>query len=213
MSNDRTRIHALLDGDLPAAERERLARDIQDDPVLRKELDGLAAATDLLELHGRVQPPPRFTAAVMDRLSRRPAPLRALLREFLFGSRVLRWNMASALGLIAASAVAIVMMMQMSRPGTDRTADGPAGTATVRLTFVAPAAQQVAVAGDFNKWRTTTHAMRREHGMWTIELPLPPGRYVYMFVVDGSMWITDPHADGYSDDGFGNRNAVMQVSI
>ncbi len=31
-----------------------------------------------------------------------------------------------------------------------------------------------------------------------------------MFVVDGE-WVTDPQADRYVDDGFGNRNALIEV--
>ena len=84
---------------------------------------------------------------------------------------------------------------------------------TVRLTFAAPAATRVAVAGDFNKWRTDSHVMHRENGMWTIELALQPGVYTYMFIVDSKEWVTDPHAESYRDDGFGYRNAVMRVSI
>ena len=29
---------------------------------------------------------------------------------------------------------------------------------------------------------------------------------------DGSEWQTDPRADRYQDDGFGNRNAVLAVT-
>jgi hypothetical protein len=32
-----------------------------------------------------------------------------------------------------------------------------------------------------------------------------------MFVVDGKAWVTDPKAETYRDDGFGNKNAVMRV--
>jgi hypothetical protein len=34
----------------------------------------------------------------------------------------------------------------------------------------------------------------------------------YMFVIDGSEWVTDPGAERWSDDGFGNRNAVVAVA-
>jgi 1,4-alpha-glucan branching enzyme len=83
----------------------------------------------------------------------------------------------------------------------------------VRLTFVAPTAQHVSVAGDFNKWRTDSHVMTRENGRWTIELPLKPGIYSYMFIIDGAHWVTDPQADSYRDDGFGYKNAVMRISL
>ena len=33
-----------------------------------------------------------------------------------------------------------------------------------------------------------------------------------LFVVNGSRWVTDPRATRYSDDGFGNRNAVLAVT-
>ena len=33
-----------------------------------------------------------------------------------------------------------------------------------------------------------------------------------MFLVDGFQWVTDPQASHYSDDGFGNRNAVLAVA-
>jgi hypothetical protein len=33
-----------------------------------------------------------------------------------------------------------------------------------------------------------------------------------MFLIDGTEWKTDPLADRYQDDGFGNRNAVLAVA-
>ena len=32
-----------------------------------------------------------------------------------------------------------------------------------------------------------------------------------MFVVDGTQWIADPFAAEQQDDGFGSRNAVLDV--
>jgi hypothetical protein len=207
----------LLDGDVPAAEKEAIIRQIQDDPVLRKEFDDLSGAVGLLEQEGRMQPPLAFTASVMRRIPRRADTLPERLKRFLFGGRVLRWNMAAALAIVLLTVVTTTLMMrQMTRIDTGPgSASAPSGeqAALVRLTFVAPAAQHVTVAGDFNKWRTDSHVMKRENGMWTIELPLKPGRYNYMFIVDGAHWVTDPHAESYRDDGFGYQNAVMRVSL
>jgi hypothetical protein len=33
-----------------------------------------------------------------------------------------------------------------------------------------------------------------------------------MFVVDGATWTTDPHAEAYRDDGFGNQNAIVDIA-
>lgn len=216
MKDERDIVHRLLDGDIPAAEKEAIIRQIQDDPVLRKEFDDLSSAVGLLEQEGRLKPPLAFTASVMGRLPGRAESLPARVKRFLFGSRVLRWNMASAMALVLLTVVSLTVMKQMTNVNqeTAHTSVSPGGVVeTVRLTFVAPAAKRVAVAGDFNKWRTDSHLMTRENGMWTIELPLTPGVYTYMFIVDDEQWVTDPQAESYRDDGFGYRNAVMRVSI
>lgn len=216
MKDRNEEIHRLLDGDVTAGDREAIIGRIQEDPALRKEFDDLSAAVELLEREGRVQPPLAFTASVMAKLPRGAEPFGERLKRFLFGSRVLQWNMAAAMAIVLLTVVtAIVMMRQMTRIGAG---PGPAAytaggsNATVRLTFVAPGAKQVAVAGDFNKWRTDTHVMSRQNGMWVIDLPLQPGVYTYMFIVDSEHWVTDPHAESYRDDGFGAPNAVMRVT-
>ncbi len=49
-------------------------------------------------------------------------------------------------------------------------------------------------------------------GIWTGRIPITPGLHEYMFVIDGTDWVTDPRAQRYSDDGFGNRNAILAVT-
>ena len=84
---------------------------------------------------------------------------------------------------------------------------------TVRLSFHAPQARTVAVAGEFNKWKTDADEMKRTDGTWSIDLKLKPGVYTYSFIVDGKSWVPDPGAASYEDDGFGSRNAVLRVNI
>ena len=217
MKNGNEDIHRLLDGDVGTGDKEAIIKRIQDDPVLRKEFDDLSAAAELLEREGRMQPPLAFTASVMGKL---PSPAESpagRLKRFLFGSRVLRWNMAAAMAIALLTVVtALIMMRQITHIGTDPASPAfPSGeqAAMVRLTFADPAAQHVSVAGDFNKWRTDSHVMKRENGMWTIDLPLKPGVYTYMFIVDSRQWVTDPQAESYRDDGFGYQNAVMKVTL
>ena len=33
-----------------------------------------------------------------------------------------------------------------------------------------------------------------------------------MYVIDGSYWVTDPHAERYTEDGFGRQNAVIAIT-
>ncbi len=217
MKNGNEGIHRLLDGDVAVGDKEAIIGQIQGDPVLRKEFDDLGAAVDLLEREGRMQPPLAFTASVMRKLPRPADPLPSRLKRFLFGSRVLRWNMAAASGIALLTVVAALLMMSqltnMNRNSLSPAFPSGEQAAMVRLTFVDPAAQRVSVAGDFNKWRTDSHVMKRENGTWAIDLPLKPGVHTYMFIVDNRHWVTDPHAESYRDDGFGFRNAVMRVSL
>lgn len=83
----------------------------------------------------------------------------------------------------------------------------------VRFVLLAPDARHVALVGDFNKWDETTTPMVREPGQktWTVTVPLPPGRHVYAFVVNGAKWVADPHAPQAPDDGFGTPNSVVLV--
>ena len=86
--------------------------------------------------------------------------------------------------------------------------------ATIYVQFMleAPSAQSVAVAGDFNSWMPELVLTDPDgDGVWSGRVALKPGVHQYMFVIDGSQWLTDPGAGRYVDDGFGNRNAVLVI--
>ena len=77
--------------------------------------------------------------------------------------------------------------------------------------FTAPGAQRVSVVGVFNGWDPQAHPLRGpdRDGVWTLSLLLPPGRYRYLFVVDGVRWLPDPSAVVSEADGFGGRNSIL----
>ncbi len=82
-------------------------------------------------------------------------------------------------------------------------------TVRYEFRFEAGSAAEVCLAGDFNSWKVCDARLSRVgEDVWSVSLELPPGRYEYMFVVDGR-WVTDPHAMGFHDDGFGNQNAIL----
>jgi hypothetical protein len=72
----------------------------------------------------------------------------------------------------------------------------------------------VAIAGDFNNWDPQANILQdpEEDGVWTGTLKLEPGRYEYMFVMDGEKWFPDPNALRYVKDGFGNKNAILEIN-
>jgi len=75
-------------------------------------------------------------------------------------------------------------------------------------------AHTVAIAGDFNGWDPQENLLEDPEGdgIWTGTLKLEPGRYEYMFVLDGEKWFPDPNALRYVKDGFGNRNAILEIN-
>ena len=72
----------------------------------------------------------------------------------------------------------------------------------------------VAIAGDFNNWNPQENILEDPEGdgIWTGTLKLEPGRYEYMFVMDGEKWFPDPNALRYVKDGFGNKNAILEIN-
>ncbi|UCC71546.1 MAG: glycogen-binding domain-containing protein [Gemmatimonadota bacterium] len=116
-------------------------------------------------------------------------------------------------GLAAAAAVAFLLLWaRRATPPEDAGAlDGP--TVYVQFVLEAPGASSVAVAGDFNGWSPQWPLGDPDgDGVWTGRIALKPGVHEYMFVIDGSEWRTDPNADRYVDDGFGQRNAVLVIT-
>ena len=75
-------------------------------------------------------------------------------------------------------------------------------------------AHTVAIAGDFNGWNSQANLLEDPDGdgIWTGTLKLEPGRYEYMFVLDGEKWFPDPNALRYVKDGFGNKNAILEIN-
>jgi 1,4-alpha-glucan branching enzyme len=73
-------------------------------------------------------------------------------------------------------------------------------------------AKRVMLVGDFNSWDERALPLEREHGssLWSVTVPLLPGRHVYAFLVD-SVWTTDPRAPKTQDPDFGVTGSVVIV--
>jgi Glycogen recognition site of AMP-activated protein kinase len=71
----------------------------------------------------------------------------------------------------------------------------------------------VAVVGDFNDWDPHATPLRSgSDSLWSVVVPLRPGRYRYTFVVDGTQWRRDPSAPRALEDDFGTPTSVITVS-
>jgi 1,4-alpha-glucan branching enzyme len=82
----------------------------------------------------------------------------------------------------------------------------------VSFELVKADAQKVCVAGSFNEWQPDqTPLVPVGNGRWVANLPVKPGRYEYLFVVDGN-WIPDPNAKETVQNPFGGQNSVLIAS-
>ena len=83
----------------------------------------------------------------------------------------------------------------------------------VVLTFFAPGARTVEVAGSFNGWRPAAHPLERiADGEWSVRLMLKSGEYEYRFVADG-VWAEDPRAAQRTANPHGGHNSVLNVGL
>ncbi len=65
----------------------------------------------------------------------------------------------------------------------------------------------VSVAGSFNQWRKSEFLMKYDstNSIWFVDIPLKEGiEYHYKFVLNDSIWITDPNAPNVTEDEWQN---------
>ena len=81
------------------------------------------------------------------------------------------------------------------------------------LTFFAPEAREVNVAGNFNNWRPDATPLKNTGDKeWVVRLMLRSGQYEYRFVVDGR-WSEDPGASQRVANPYGDFNSVLVVPL
>lgn len=216
----------FLDHELSPEERAAFLQAVDADPALRRRwlnLEMIAAEAAQLP---KIVPSVQF----LNRLKAQVVPSSpSLWNRFckaVTTQRTLEWNFA---GAMAAACIAVIAVVGVLMLAPDRIVEMPVATSPVqtasfapssapqvfvRLVLVQPDARSVSVAGDFNGWNPAhTKLDRTDGGVWTVTIPLKPGRYEYMFVIDGKQWIADPLAAEDAGDGFGSQNAVLDVAI
>lgn len=219
-------IQRFLDHELNPDERVTFLQAVDANPVLRRRWLNLELVIAEAGQLPRIVPSAKFIGRLKAQLAPQPPGLWARLRTAVTASHTLEWNLAGAMTAACLALVAVVgvaklmperiveMPMTVPQAQTASFAPTPEPKIFVRLVLVRPDAQSVSVAGDFNGWNPAqTNLQRSDDGIWTVTLPLKPGRYEYMFIIDGKQWIADPLATEETVDGFGSRNAVLDVAI
>jgi hypothetical protein len=195
-------LHRHLDGDLPADALDAGDRGRAD------QWERMVASFRTAAPRGDA--PPWLEQRVMSEIAALPArgPMRRALAWLVKPASV---RLSPLAGALAAAALVFALAWD---PREGALPSAPAAGATVYVQFMldAPSATSVAVAGDFSDWEPAFSLDDSDgDGVWTARVPVQPGVYAYMFLVDETSWLTDPNAGRYQDDGFGNRNAVLAV--
>ena len=143
-----------------------------------------------------------------------------------------RWRLAGFAGLVAAAAlVGFVVRGSVARQATN--AESPsrvASNAVLRpatngeadalpiaqqFVFRSGSAHRVSVVGDFNRWNSAVSPMTRSPGgdLWSVTIPIAPGRHTYAFMVDDSVFTLDPdtRAPRVRDPDLGAEGSVVIV--
>jgi hypothetical protein len=163
-----------------------------------------------------------FDARVMDEVLRTPSGLRERIAS-LTQPRTFRVSPLIALAAGLLFAVTVVGSLLYVLPSSPRTASRTAartpartaaGSPIVQFGFVAPHASSVALVGDFNNWDPKATPLRAAStgGVWSVEVPIQPGRHLYAFVVDGTVWRPDPAAPKATGEDFGEPNSALIVA-
>src|SRR5574337_304764 len=81
----------------------------------------------------------------------------------------------------------------------------------IELTFFAPEAKKVFLAGTFNGWNTSTLPMKKDvSGTWRVKIKMPQGRHEYKYFIDGT-WAQDIPGSEMVLNPFGTYNCVIGV--
>lgn len=212
-SHVETLIQRFLDGELTRAERRELLRGLESRADVRERLVADEALLDAVAALPRAIVPGAFVARVVDALPPQepavphvdapPSP-----RRFAPAWLAAAACLLLALGFWAGRSAAPVT------PPPEIAAAVPEKEVFVRLVLLEPRARAVTVVGDFNGWDPSrTPLAKAQGGVFHVTLPLKPGRYHYMYVVDGQQWRADPFAAETSLDGFGAQNSVLDVEL
>lgn len=207
----RRKVDGELDEEGERVLRERLAADPSAGEAVER---ALALQRDLrdLSLSSVNDPGPELTDRVMAALP----PERT--RAWSFLTRPIPVPMWLAASLVVALAAGVWLLARPrpqvpAAPVAKVRCEPSPESLLVRFSLNVPGASRVNLVGDFNQWSREATPLydHNGNGVWTISVPISPGRYQYKFLVDGERWMVDPDAPAHYPDGFGGRNSLLSI--
>ncbi len=84
-----------------------------------------------------------------------------------------------------------------------------------KVTFSVPSeivSEEVALAGDFNDWDTTSLKLEKKNDVYKAEVRLKPeSEYKFKYLIDGEVWENDYEADAYVPNEFGTDDSLVAI--
>lgn len=162
---------------------------------------------------------PRFASQVMRSIAE---PVRRGLWQRMldtFAPTVPHRRRVAALALLPAGAAAlsVALVLWLASPSVASHDNGAlpmhGDLLPASFSIYAPGARTVFLAGDFNGWVPNKLRLRDDdrNGTWNAVLHLPPGRYGYVFWVDGKRVLT-PNRERVTDARRGEHSVVEVVA-
>lgn len=216
MRSDEHMIDAI-EGTLKARDRAQFKEVLAENSAVLREINELADIKAQVQRLPEIGEPVDFTTDVMKRIDEINHPWWIRLRHFLLRKHsyqvTVLGGMTGAVASVATVILGVTLIWPSTTPQTVTFPDVPQQY-LMRFSYNNPQANQVFVAGSFNDWRKDQVPMTdtNGNGLWVGVLQVEPGIHEYMFYVDGQ-WVTDEHAQRFKDDGFGRRNAILQLSV
>ncbi len=162
-------------------------------------------------LRGRPIADPAARRRILEAVRNDAPRVKSITRWLLAPRQVLLAPVEAILltGVVAVSAAVIGSTLGR----TTGHAEEEGATRLVHFVLVESGARSVSLVGDFNDWDARATPLHSEAaGVWTIAIPLRPGRYTYSFVVDGTRWVSDPARFEQPIDDFGRPSSVVVVA-
>lgn len=122
-------------------------------------------------------------------------------------------GLALAAGIAVVAATSTLALARRAAPAGATVAAVHDTVQLVRFVFADSSARSVSLVGDFNGWardQTPLHATARV-GVWSVSIPLTPGRHEYAFIVNGRRWVADPLSPANRDE-FGTESSVLMLA-
>jgi len=189
-----------LDGQTTLEEEKILSEHLAYCPLCKERLNVLEMLGFYLK-EKKVEAPAGFTENVLSRLP-----------EKVLSPELVRRPLPTLSGWRWLPAVAVTVLFLAVSFYMLRKKNFVPSTMTMEFKIKLPEAHDVSLVGDFNDWDINATKLTRQNSFWTVKLSLPPGRYQYVFVIDGARWLPDPQAKNYVDSAYGGKNSILDIA-